>query len=211
MRFKFSTLLLSSSLLIHCYGITGEVYELNFKENLINISLKNEKFLKNEFNMIVEIPAGTSEKWEYNLKQNKIKWEKKNDNYRIIDFIPYVGNYGFFPMTISGDDDPLDVICLCDSKMRGTIQKVKIVGGLFYKDKKEDDPKIIAIEINSKFSQKINTLSDLVKNHPNALQIIKLWFDAYKKPGKMIFYKYLDENEAINLIEKSHRKFNKNN
>ena len=67
--------------------------------------------IENEnFQIYIEIPAGTSEKWEVNKKTVENELEIKRGKPRIIDFIPYLGNYGFFPQTLSGDNDPLDVI-----------------------------------------------------------------------------------------------------
>ena len=57
----------------------------------------------------------------------KKKWKK-----RIAWLLSYPGNYGFrIPQTFGGDGDPLDVIDLDESKSRGSIVEVKIIGDIF--------------------------------------------------------------------------------
>ena len=61
-------------------------------------------------NMVVEIPAGTNHKYEYDYGAKEFRIETINGNERVVDFLPYPGNYGFIPHTLSGDGDPVDVL-----------------------------------------------------------------------------------------------------
>ena len=128
---------------------------------------------------------------------------------RIINFISYPGNYGFIPQTIAGDGDPLDVIDLDPSAIRGTTAPVNIIGGLYFKDKKETDIKIIAINPKGSFKD-IENSDDLLYEHSSITEILKLWFLNYKKPGKMVFIKYLNKSESHDIIEKAHLKWKRN-
>ena len=120
----------------------------------------------------------------------------------------YPHNYGFIPQTISGDGDPLDVIDLDPSAVRGSTTPVNIIGGLYFKDKKETDIKLIAINPKGRFKDIVN-IDDLLYEHSAITEILKLWFLNYKKPGKMVFIKYLNKSESQGIIEKAHLKWEK--
>jgi inorganic pyrophosphatase len=84
----------------------------------------------------IEIPAGTKEKWEFNDETGEVEKDYKDGKVRIIQFLPYPGNYGFVPETLAGDGDPIDVIDLDESGVRGELKKVRIIGALNFEDKK---------------------------------------------------------------------------
>ena len=161
------------------------------------------------YNFFIEIPAGTKEKWEVNKTNGKLEVQKNNKGKRIINFISYPGNYGFIPQTIAGDGDPLDVIDLDPSAVRGSTTPVNIIGGLYFKDKKETDIKLIAINPRGSFKD-ITNIDNLLYEHSSITEILKLWFLNYKKPGKMVFIKYLNKSESQGIIEKAHLKWEKN-
>ncbi|MDA9133798.1 inorganic diphosphatase, partial [Gammaproteobacteria bacterium] len=57
-------------------------------------------FSKNGFlQMVVEIPAGTNKKIEYDKNINEFFIDKIDGVDRVINFLPYPGNYGFIPST----------------------------------------------------------------------------------------------------------------
>ena len=64
---------------------------------------------------VIEIPAGTNRKIEYNQDLARFEIDVKDGKERIIDFLPYPGNYGFIPSTHmdparGGDGDALDPV-----------------------------------------------------------------------------------------------------
>ena len=161
------------------------------------------------YTMFVEIPAGTKEKWEVNHNTGELEIEYKNSHKRIIEFLSYPGNYGFIPQTVAGDNDPIDVIDLDEAKSRGSVEKVKIIGGLYFMDKGEVDVKLIGVG-NESFFSKYSDINDLLMDHYAAIEIIKKWFESYKKPGKMVFYRFISKDESLNIIRKGHKKWLKN-
>ena len=80
--------------------------------------------INENYQIYVEIPAATSEKWEVNKKTGVNELQIKNGKTRIVDFIPYIGNYGFFPQTLSEDNDPLDVIYINENIPKNSISEV---------------------------------------------------------------------------------------
>ena len=179
---------------LYDYSISNPIEELNFK---------NKSGL---YNFFVEIPAGTKQKWEVNKQSGLLEWKKKKGKKRIINFLSYPGNYGFIPQTLSYDGDPIDVIDLDENIERGSVKEIKIIGGLYFEDKKEEDVKIIGVDPSGSFGS-IETMQDLLLDKSSLLGILKMWFESYKKPGKMIFYKFLDKDQSIEIIEESHKRW----
>lgn len=159
-------------------------------------------------NMVIEIPAGTTAKYEVNKRSGKIEQEYVNGQKRVVEFLPYPGNYGFIPQTIllkekGGDNDPIDVLLISESKARGSVQSIKIIGALDFDDRGESDTKLLAVPKNGDFSQ-INTLEEMFLEYPNMINIINLWFQGYKGPEKMHFTGFITKDTLLKMIEESH-------
>ena len=188
---KFLLLLLSFSLPIYAS-----------EDPLNKIEYKSDSF----YSFYVEIPAGTKQKWQVNKKSGFLEWEEKDGKKRVVNFLSYPGNYGFIPQTLSGDNDAIDVVDIDESVSRGTVKKVKIIGGLYFEDKKEKDYKLIGVDPNGTFST-YKTIDEILIDKPAVLEILRNWFSSYKKPGKMVFFRYISKSEAIKIIENSHKKW----
>ena len=83
----------------------------------------------NNVNMVIEIPAGTNKKIEYDKNLNDFFIDKMDGVDRVINFLPYPGNYGFIPSTKmdkkrGGDGDALDILLISESMDTGTIVDV---------------------------------------------------------------------------------------
>ena len=154
----------------------------------------------------IEIPAGTKQKWEFNDETGKMEKDYKDGKERIIQFLPYPGNYGFIPETLAGDGDPIDVIDLDESEERGQLKEVRIIGALDFEDKKEEDIKFIGVSPNGTFGH-IQSIEQLLLEKPAVLEILKSWFLNYKKPGKMVFYGYISRDKSTQLIMEARKKW----
>jgi len=161
----------------------------------------------NTYNFFVEIPAGTKQKWEVNKNTGNLEWEEKKGKKRVINFINYPGNYGFIPQTLAGDGDPVDVVDLEEAIQRGEITKVKILGGMYFKDGKEEDIKFIAVANEGGIFSNYSTIEELFLDKPSVIEILKKWFESYKSPGKMIFYRFLGKEESEDLISQAHKRW----
>ena len=64
--------------------------------------------LPQEFNTVIEIPFGSSVKYELDKASGLIKLDRI-----LYSAVYYPANYGFVPQTLAEDDDPLDVLVLC--------------------------------------------------------------------------------------------------
>lgn len=159
-------------------------------------------------NVVVEIPAGTNHKIEYNKASGKFENVLIEGKPRIIDFLPYPGNYGFIPATHmdpeqGGDGDALDVLVLSESVPTGTVLTTRPIGAIRFRDSGEIDTKIIAIPIDS--TQRIiqaDQFIDFLIKYDAAKKIIEDWFLNYKGYGAMELIEWRDEKYALQEIKR---------
>ena len=158
--------------------------------------------------MVVEIPAGTNKKIEYDFVKNIFLVDMANQKERIIDFLPYPGNYGFIPSTLmnkenGGDGDALDVLLLSETLETGTLLDIIPIGMLVLEDSGENDSKIIAIPVKKDIQIiKASSYKELYQNYPAAKNIIELWLLNYKGNSVIEFIKWEDEIAAKKEIDK---------
>lgn len=160
------------------------------------------------FNMIVEIPAGTNHKIEFNTENKKFEVDQIDGQDRIIDFLPYPGNYGFIPSTLmdeerGGDGDALDVLLISESLPTGTMVEIKPIATLLLKDGGEIDTKIIAVPVAPEQQiMEIDHFQEFLIQYDVAKRMIENWFLNYKGFGEMELLGWEDEHYAIKEIEK---------
>jgi len=157
---------------------------------------------------VVEIPAGTNRKVEFNTERSRFEIDTKDGKERIIDFLPYPGNYGFIPSTKmdkdkGGDGDAMDVLIIAERMETGDTISIIPIGTLLLEDSGEMDTKIIAIPSND--SKQVMQATDYqtftVKYH-SAKKIIENWFLNYKGVGSTKLIGWKNDRYAINEIEK---------
>lgn len=158
-------------------------------------------------NAAIEIPAGTLEKWEVNKSTGQLDLEEIDGKPRIINYLGYPANYGMIPRTLlpkeqGGDGDPLDVLVLGPAMEKGIVVQCKVIAVLYLLDSGEQDDKLIAVSMNSPMKS-INSIEELDSNYNGASEIIKLWFENYKGPGKMESKGFGSREEAIKILNTS--------
>jgi inorganic pyrophosphatase len=124
---------------------------------------------------IIEIPYNSFIKYEIDKSKNIIRCDRILNTSMV-----YPGNYGYFPNTLAGDGDPLDVLLISNYSLHpGIIIEVKIIGVLLMQDEDGQDEKIIAVPSNNVDINyiNINNLDDLPKS---ILSKIKHFFEHYK-------------------------------
>ena len=136
----------------------------------------------NDVNVVIEVPQGG----------DPIKYEiDKESGAMFVDrflYTPmrYPTNYGFIPGTLSGDGDPVDVLCVGRRPLiPGCVLRVKPIGVLLMEDQAGEDEKILAVPIPklTAFYDTIDTYTDLP---PIQIAQIEHFFAHYKdlEPGK---------------------------
>jgi len=122
------------------------------------------------YQAVIEIPAGTNKKVEYSKDLKTFELDQKNGEDRIVQFLPYIENYGYIPSTYSnphtgGDGDALDVLVLSESMPTRALIEIIPIAILNLVDASEKDSKIIAIPADDYLQiSKANTYDDLEKS-----------------------------------------------
>lgn len=161
---------------------------------------------KNNLQMVVEIPAGTNKKYEYEYQKKVFEVEVNNGKKRIIDFLPYPGNYGYIPSTLlnssnGGDGDALDVLLISEALNTGDIIEIVPIAILNLIDGNELDNKIIAVPLDeSKRIINCSSYEELSLRYPNIISIIKIWFTSYKGNDVVEFKGWGGKTSAISEI-----------
>ena len=194
---------------ISLFVIVCLIISCDRKLDYYNVSVQSNN---GNFNAVIEIPAGTNKKIEYNNLSKTFEVDLKNGEDRIVQFLPYIGNYGYIPSTFSnpkegGDGDALDVLVLSENVETGTIIEIEPIAVLKLLDKGEIDYKIIAIPAN-KATQiiKVDLGDNFLIDYPAVKTMIELWFLNYNKEDVSIIEGWGNREEAIYEIEKNKRK-----
>ncbi len=152
-----------------------------------------------DVNVIIEVPLGGE----------PIKYEiDKDSGAMFVDrflYTPmrYPTNYGFIPGTLSGDGDPVDVLCIGRRPLiPGCVLRVKPVGVLLMEDQAGIDEKIVGVPIPklTAFYDGTDSYKDLP---PIQIAQIEHFFAHYKdlEPGKWTKIQgWQDREFAENLI-----------
>ena len=81
-----------------------------------------------EFTSVIEIPKGSSVKYELDKETGLLRFDRV-----LYSAVYYPANYGFIPQTLAEDDDPLDVLVLCQEPV------APVDAGTFPADRVDDD------------------------------------------------------------------------
>src|ERR1039457_5763296 len=97
--------------------------------------------LPRDFQAVIEIPLGSNVKYELDKTSGMLRVD------RIIhSAVYYPANYGFIPQTYAEDDDPLDVLVLCqEAVLPLALIHARAIGLMTMIDSGKKDHKIIAV------------------------------------------------------------------
>jgi inorganic pyrophosphatase len=180
----------------------------NHKPNTAMIDVKKLP-LRGEkgFNAIIEVPAGTNRKLEIQPNGQFVA-ELVNGKARVVNFLPYPGNYGFIPSTLmdearGGDGDALDVIIIAETVAVGTIQEFIPIAVLKMIDEGENDTKIIGVPADPALRViRATNFEQFLLEYDAAKRIIETWFVHYQGYGTVQVLGWEDEKSALAEIEK---------
>lgn len=97
-----------------------------------------------EFNVVVDLPKGSSNKYEYDEDGGYFKLDRVVHHQM---FYPF--DYGFIPQTHSDDGDAIDVCLLVTyPTFPGCVVKARAIGMIRTSDEKGGDNKILAVPVN---------------------------------------------------------------
>jgi inorganic pyrophosphatase len=133
-----------------------------------------------EFDTVIEIPFGSSVKYELDKASGLIKLDRI-----LFSAVYYPANYGFIPQTLAEDDDPLDVLVLCQETVAPlTIIHARTIGIMTMIDGGKKDHKIIAVATEDPEFDHYHEASEMP---PHKLTQLKRFFLDYKQlEGKAV-------------------------
>ena len=133
-----------------------------------------------EFNAVIEIPFGSSVKYELDKDSGLIRLDRI-----LYSAVYYPANYGFIPQTLAEDDDPLDVLVLCqETVVPLTLLQARTIGIMTMIDAGKKDHKIIAVATND---PEFNSYREAGEMPPHRLQMLRRFFQDYKQlEGKAV-------------------------
>jgi len=162
------------------------------------------KDVPRDFQAVIEIPLGSNLKYELDKPTGLLKVDRV-----IHSAVFYPANYGFIPQTYAEDNDPLDVLVLCQEAVQPlALIKARAIGVMTMVDGGATDDKIIAVATNDpEFSEYLEA-RDLPGHR---LLVLKRFFQDYKQlEGKQVQVEEIrPAYAAIGIIEQSLARYQK--
>ena len=150
------------------------------------------------FRAVVEIPAGSSVKYELDKQTGLIKLDRI-----LYSAVYYPANYGFIPRTLAEDDDPLDVLVLCQEPVVPlTLIHARVIGLMTMIDSGKRDHKIISVATQD---PEFNTYKEAREIPEHRLAMLRRFFLDYKQlEGKTVEVDAIQPvKEALPVIEEA--------
>ena len=124
-------------------------------------------------NAIIEVPKGSKSKYELDKKSGLIKLDRV-----LFSSVHYPANYGFIPMTLCEDHDPLDILVLGqEAAIPLCILRAKPIGVMKMIDQGEADDKIIAVHVDDPEFAHYASVEQLP---PHRMIEVRRFFEDYK-------------------------------
>lgn len=126
-----------------------------------------------EFMVVVEIPAGSNVKYELDKQTGLLRLDRV-----LYSAVHYPANYGFIPQTYAEDDDPLDVLVLCQEPVAPlTLVRARAIGVMTMLDSGKRDHKILAVALDDPEYSSFREAGELPAHR---LALVRRFFQDYK-------------------------------
>lgn len=158
--------------------------------------------LPEEFTAVIEIPMGSSLKYELDKKTGLLRVDRV-----LYSAVYYPANYGFIPQTYAEDDDPLDVLVLCQEAVTPlALIEARAIGIMTMMDSGKWDHKILAVATKDPEYNSIHEAADLP---PHRLTMLRRFFQDYKSlEGKSVeVEEFRHAAEALPVIEDALKRY----
>ncbi len=155
-----------------------------------------------KYTAVIEIPMGSSVKYELDKVSGLLKVDRV-----LYSAVYYPANYGLIPQTLAEDNDPLDVLVLCQEPVAPlTLMRARTIGVMTMLDAGRPDHKILAVNIDDPQYDVYREANDLPRPK---LAMLRRFFEDYKTlEGKAVT---VDEIQpvaaALPIIEDALRRY----
>ena len=155
-----------------------------------------------EFDVTIEIPAGSRNKYEMDHETGRIKLDR-----RLFTSTRYPHDYGFIDETLGLDEDPLDALVILEEPtFPGCLIRCRAVGMFRMKDEAGGDDKVLCVPAGDPRKITIQDIGDVPEFDRLEIQH---FFEIYKdlEPGKSVEgATWVDRVAAEEEIEASRRR-----
>lgn len=161
--------------------------------------------LPREFQALIEIPLGSNVKYELDKATGLLKVDRV-----IHSAVFYPANYGFIPQTYADDNDPLDVLVLCQEPVEPLcLIQARAIGVMTMIDSGAADDKIIAVATKDPEYNEYHEANELPAHR---LLVLKRFFQDYKAlEGKQVQVEDIRPAQAaLGVIERALESYQKN-
>jgi len=129
--------------------------------------------LPGEFQAVIEIPRGSNVKYELDKETGLLRVDRV-----LYSAVYYPANYGFVPQTLAEDDDPLDVLVLCQEAVAPlTLIKARAIGLMTMIDSGKKDHKVLAVSLDDPTYAEMRDVDEIP---PPQLRMLRRFFQDYK-------------------------------
>ena len=170
--------------------------------------ISEDRIKKDDFIGVIEITKGGKNKYELDKETGMLRLDRV-----LYTSTHYPANYGFIPKTYGDDDDPLDVLVLCQENIEPlTLVECTPIGALIMVDSSQRDEKIIAV---AKKDPSLNMYNDISELPIHVSEEIRHFFEVYKQleDKQTEVEEFVGRTKAEEIIEKAiisyKEKFNK--
>lgn len=160
--------------------------------------------LPREFTAVIEIPMGANIKYELDKATGLLKMDRV-----LYSSVHYPANYGFIPQTYAEDNDPLDVLVLCQEPVAPlTIVEARAIGLMTMIDSGKRDHKILAVALGD---PEYNSFREADELPTHRLSMLRRFFQDYKQlEGKEVeVEEFQSADAAIPVIQDSLEQYSK--
>lgn len=158
---------------------------------------------------VIEIPAGTNHEQRYNPTTHDFQPLQQAGVERIVEFLPFPGNYGFIPGTRvaaagvnTAIDQPMPVLVLAESEPAGTVTEVLPLAMLLLDIDGTLEQVVIAVPARpgQRILPDVTDWATLTRRYPAVRQALGLWFQHRNSPRPVRIAGWKNEQYAEQQI-----------
>ena len=157
-----------------------------------------------EVNAFIECPMRSKIKYELDKRNGILHISRM-----LHSAVHYPSNYGFIPQTYAEDEDPLDVMVLCQEAVAPmTLVTARAIGLMTMIDSGKRDHKILAVAVGD---PEFNSFQEAAELPPHRLSMLRRFFQDYKTlEGKSVEVDEMQASSvALPVIEESLQRYSK--